>query len=196
MLIKDHFIDYRKQLNQALDSIDTENLSKVFSEILQSISRRDNIFVCGNGGSAAIAEHFVADNSKLVSQNTAFKPKMYSLVSNAALLTAYANDNGYEYCFSEQLKLFGHKTDLLIAISSSGKSPNIINAIRQANKMGMTTISITGFDGGEAKQISLYNIHVNSHHYGKVEDCHHIIMHNLASFISLSFPLDFNNVRL
>lgn len=196
MLIEDHFIDYRKQLNQALDSIDTKNLGKVFSEILKAISSRDKIFVCGNGGSAAIAEHFVADNSKLVSQNTLFKPKMYSLVSNAALLTAYANDNGYENCFSEQLKLLGHKTDMLIAISSSGKSPNIINAIRQANQMGMATISITGFDGGEAKQISLYNIHVDSHHYGKVEDCHHIIMHNLASFISLNFPLDLKNVRL
>jgi len=196
MQINEHLLQYRQELDRALDSIDGEALKKASAAIYNAIGRRNTIFVCGNGGSAAIAEHFVADNSKLVSQNTLFKPVIHSLTCNVPLLTAYANDNGYEFSFSKQLEVFGKKDDMLIAISSSGNSPNIINAIREANRQGMTTISLTGFSGGEAKKISLYNIHVDCNHYGKVEDCHHIIMHTIASHISHTFPVDFNNIRI
>lgn len=191
------FMQYRNSINRALDSIDFNILTDIGNIILEGIKNNKTILVCGNGGSAAIAEHFTCDHSKGVQSNTRFYPKYISLTSNVSLLTAYANDYGYDQVFSSQVKHHGSQGDILICISSSGSSPNIINAIEAGNDKGMHTISFTGFTGGKAKTLSKHNLHINSNNYGVVEDCHQIVMHNLAQFIRTNnSTVDLKDVRL
>lgn len=131
------------------------------------------LFFIGNGGSAAIASHMAADWTK------AAKRKAMSL-SDIPALTAWSNDNGYENVYSEQLKMFAQKGDFLFAISSSGRSANIINAAEQALDTGMTIVTLTGFDkDNPLSKMGDYNIHVPSHKYGLVEVAHHAILHHI-----------------
>jgi phosphoheptose isomerase len=99
------------------------------------------------------------------------------------MLTAIANDFGYEISFSRQLEMQGQPGDVLLTISSSGNSPNIITAMRQARQMRIKTIAFTGFTGGEAAKIADISIHVRANNYGVVEDCHQALMHNIAQYI-------------
>ena len=100
-------------------------------------------------------------------------------------MTAISNDIGYEEIFSFQLSGYGNEGDALISVSSSGNSPNIVSAIKKASSMGISTISFVGFDGGEAKNISDYCIHIPIHNYGVVEDAHHTLMHIISQFIRM-----------
>jgi len=190
-------MQYRNGVSTALDSVDMQVLTDAFNVIVECIKKNNTVFVCGNGGSAAIAEHFTCDHSKGVQSNTSLCPKFISLNSNVSLLTAYANDYGYEHVFSSQLKHLGKQGDCLICISSSGNSPNIINALDAGNALGLNTISFTGFYGGKARSISKLNVHVNSLNYGIVEDCHQILMHNLAQYIRTIYNImDLKDVKL
>ena len=139
--------------------------------------------VCGNGGSAALANHFACDHQKLLSGVGKLRPFIVSLSSNSALMTAISNDHDYEYLFSDQIKQIGEKSDILITISSSGNSKNIINAIKVAKKMSIFTISLTGFNGGMSKKLADINIHVDCINYGIVESLHHTIMNLISQFI-------------
>jgi len=191
------FMHYRNSVSAGLDSVDIQALTDTFNVIVECIKKGNTLLVCGNGGSAAIAEHFTCDHSKGVQSNTNLYPKFISLTSNVSLLTAYANDYGYEHVFSSQLKHLGKQGDCLICISSSGNSPNIINALEVANELGINTISFTGFTGGRAKDISKINLHINSNNYGVVEDCHQILMHNLAQYIRTIYTnTDLMDVKL
>jgi phosphoheptose isomerase len=105
-----------------------------------------------------------------------------SMTANTSMLTAIANDFGYEEIFSKQIEMYAQKGDLFIAISSSGNSPNIVNAIKTAKKMGLTTAAFTGFEGGKTRELADIKIHVDFKNYGVVEDCHHIIMQSVAQF--------------
>ena len=98
-------------------------------------------------------------------------------------MTAISNDNKYDCVFSDQIEQIGQKSDILITISSSGKSQNIINAIRVAKKKSITTISLTGFDGGISKKIADINLHINSYNYGIIESMHHTIMNLISQFL-------------
>jgi D-sedoheptulose 7-phosphate isomerase len=195
-LVHEHFVNYRYELQDALNTIDTKEIAKAINYLFDAYHFNRTVFVCGNGGSAAIADHFVCDNSKLVHYNTNIKIKIYSLNSNVPMLTAYANDEGYESVYSNQLEILGDSGDVLFVISSSGNSPNIISAIKKAQQKGMAVITLTGFDGGQAKQLGDVNIHVSHGHYGKVEDCHHIVMHTIASYISKREAVDLNKLRI
>jgi D-sedoheptulose 7-phosphate isomerase len=189
--------DYIDMLNSGLSSIDSFVLERVMHEIVNTTNNDKTIFVCGNGGSAAIAEHLSCDHSKGVASNTPLLPRVISLNSNMSLLTATANDYGYDKVFSTQLTLQGRRGDLLIVISSSGNSPNIIQVINAAHALGITTISLTGFDGGEARKNSNINIHVPINNYGVVEDIHQIIMHILAQYIrTIHTHVDIKTVKL
>jgi phosphoheptose isomerase len=139
--------------------------------------------VAGNGGSAAIADHLLCDWVK--GTYTPSQPAIYvhSLVSNAALLTAVANDFSYEESFARQLEMQGQPGDLLCTISSSGNSPNILAVMRRASALGIKTIAFTGFSGGEASRMADISIHVAANNYGVVEDCHQSLMHNIAQYV-------------
>jgi len=150
--------------------------------LLSTIDAGKRIYSCGNGGSAAIANHLVCDCLKGIRTNTAIKPKVYSLSTTVETITAIVNDIGSEEMFSFQLSSLGEGGDLLIAISSSGASPNIIKALQLARTMGMKTIAMTGFAGGEAVKIADVSLHVDCENYGIVEDLHQSLMHILAQY--------------
>lgn len=146
--------------------------------IIELIANADRILICGNGGSAATAMHMATDFEKNLNL------KAYSLVSNIALMTAYSNDFEYDDIFALQLYKFDlTNQDLVIAISGSGNSQNVINAINYANTLGAKTLSFTGYDGGMLRQISNYNINVPLDNMQMIEDIHsmlnHIIVYSL-----------------
>lgn len=150
-----------------------------------SSAMRDNrrIFTCGNGGSAAIANHLLCDWLKGVRTDTCLKPSVHTLSSNVELITAIANDIGVDEIFSYPLVSLARSDDILVAISSSGASPNIVRAVEQARSMGLQVIAFTGFDGGAASMLADVSLHVNSSNYGVVEDVHQSLMHVLAQFV-------------
>ncbi len=141
------------------------------------------MYSCGNGGSAAIANHLVCDHCKLVRTDTDLTPRIYSLSSTTEILTAVANDLSYDEVFAYQLAALAKPGDVLITISSSGDSENIVRAGRWAVDNGLPLISMTGFSGGRSAQIADVNLHVAAHNYGVIEDVHQALMHILAQYI-------------
>lgn len=176
--------DYYKFFKTAFNSIDIYNLKKII-RILEKVYKSPNskILICGNGGSAAIANHFACDHQKILFDTKKFKPFFVSLTCNSPLMTAISNDNDYGSIFSDQIKQIGKKNDILITISSSGNSKNVAKAIKVAKKMRLKTISFTGFTGGSTKRLADYNIHVQSFNYGIVESLHHTIMNIISQFL-------------
>jgi D-sedoheptulose 7-phosphate isomerase len=176
--------DYFKTLSDLSKSIDLNNFNKIVKIIEKNYkSNRNKTFVCGNGGSAALANHYACDHQKILFETKKIKPKIISLCSNTPLITAIANDNTYAKIFKDQLKYSSNKDDILIVISSSGNSANVVEAINFANKKDLITISFTGFDGGLCKKISKYNINISCYNYGIVEATHHSIMNIISQFI-------------
>ena len=138
----------------------------------------------GNGGSAAIADHLCCDLVKGTHVDGHPTIEVGSLTSNVALYSAIANDFGFENVFSTQIKFLGKEGDVLIAISSSGNSANIIQAVESAHALGMTSIGLSGFKGGPLKENAHIPLHVDAQNYGIVEDAHQSMMHILAQFIA------------
>jgi D-sedoheptulose 7-phosphate isomerase/D-glycero-D-manno-heptose 1,7-bisphosphate phosphatase len=144
------------------------------------------MFACGNGGSASIANHLQCDHVKGIRTATDLAPRVMSLSTNVELLSAIANDMGYENVFVYQLQSHARPGDALIAVSSSGRSPNIVHALTWARDHGLRTVALTGFDGGAARTVAEVAIHVDCANYGIVEDLHQGIMHALAQYIRQS----------
>lgn len=141
------------------------------------------ILTCGNGGSASISNHFVCDHTKGIRADTQILPRVHSLVANIEISTAIANDLAFDKIFSFQLQSYASAGDVLVAISSSGNSPNILNALEWARSNGVKSIAMTGFSGGKAREIADISLHVAAHNYGVVEDVHQSLMHALAQFL-------------
>ena len=181
--IEAHVRDYANALSKALLSIDWQQLYSAISVIETVRVRGARLWVAGNGGSAAISDHLLCDWVKSTFTSSQPPIRVHSLVSDTALLTACANDFGYEAAFSRQLEMQAEPGDVLICISSSGNSANILAALRQASAMGLKTIALTGFGGGAAAQLADISLHVPADNYGLVEDCHQILMHNIAQYI-------------
>ena len=161
-----------------------ENIQNFINLINVSFKSKKNIFVCGNGGSAYNASHFITDWNKMVYLRTGKRFKGISLCDNIGLITAYSNDVSYEQIFEGQLNSFFNKGDLVIGISVSGNSKNVIKALNFCNKNGGISASITGYDGGKIKRISKYNVNVPSYDMQICEDIHlmigHMVMKNLC----------------
>ncbi len=174
---------YLEQVVAAWGSIDPDRISAAGMMLSCALSEGRRVFTCGNGGSAAIANHLLCDWLKGVRTGTHLKPKVHTLSSNVELITAIANDIGVEEVFSYPLQSLAQRGDLLIAISSSGASPNIVRAVEQARAMGLQIIVLTGFDGGLVSDMSDVALHVRSSNYGVVEDVHQSLMHVLAQFV-------------
>ena len=180
------FLDsYASEIQKGFKSIDHEELGKIAGVLDECIKGKHTIYTCGNGGSSAISEHFVCDFLKMTSTYTDIQPIIHSLTSNTPTITAIANDISYDETFSFQLKKYANEKDILLCISSSGNSPNIIRSIEASKEIGMKSIGFVGFDGGAAKKISDYCIHIDNRNYGIVEDVHHSLMHILAQYIRL-----------
>lgn len=174
------FKDYADSVWEAMETVDKDVLRSIVDALKTTRFHERSVYVCGNGGSAAIANHLVCDCMKGVGEDALKQMKVVSLSSNMPLVTAIANDIGYDDVFSKQLEYQGELYDMLIAISSSGNSPNIIKAINKANEMGMITVAIAGFDGGAASVLAKYSVHIKSNNYGVIEDVSQSVMHFIA----------------
>ena len=181
-----YFDAYAEETARAASSIERAALDKAAAILLEAYSRGAAVYACGNGGSAAIANHLQCDHLKAIRTTTDLAPRVVSLSCNIELLTAIANDMAYEDVFTYQLQSQAGPGDVLIVISSSGRSPNIVRVLRWARDHGLHTIALTGFDGGDARAVAEVSIHVDAANYGIVEDLHQAIMHALAQYIRQS----------
>ena len=182
-----YFPAYADELAAAARTVDGSALDRAAEMLLAAYIGDQTVFSCGNGGSAAIANHTQCDHVKGVRAKTGLAPRVVSLSNNVELMTAIANDLAFEDVFAYQLEAHARPGDVLIAISSSGRSPNIIHALEYARDSGLRTIALTGFDGGEARRIAHVSIHLDCRNYGVIEDVHQSVMHALAQFVQQSF---------
>ena len=181
-----YFGAYAEETARAASSVDPAALDRAAGILLQAYTSGARVFSCGNGGSAAIANHLQCDHVKGVRTATDLTPHVVSLSHSVELITAIANDMAYEDVFVYQLQSQSGPGDVLIAISSSGRSPNIVRALTWAREHDLRTIALTGFGGGEARAVAEVTIHVDGTNYGVVEDLHQAIMHALAQYIRQS----------
>ncbi|MDP6109881.1 MAG: SIS domain-containing protein [Rhodospirillales bacterium] len=176
---------YFDQIARAAASVDRAALIRA-ADILENTYRRsDTLYVCGNGGSAAISGTFVCDHSKLVQTDTDLTARVVSLADNMSMVTAIANDLSYDDIFSYQLQTLANSGDTLLTISASGDSENVVRAAKWAKDHEMKVIAFTGFDGGRMANLASVHLHVDADNYGVVEDVHQSLMHLLAQFIRL-----------
>ncbi len=181
-----YFDSYAEEMSRAAKTIDPATLDRAAGILLEAYLSGARMFSCGNGGSASIANHMQCDHAKGVRTDTDLSPQVQSLSTNIELLTAVANDIGYENVFAYQLQSQSARGDVLVAVSSSGRSANIVRALTWARDSGLRTVAITGFDGGVARAVAEVSIHVDCTNYGIVEDLHQAIMHALAQYIRQS----------
>ena len=168
-----NFTIYQTVLAETLKKIEPKDTNLLLSLLKKSSHKKKKIFICGNGGSAANANHIEIDllNNKKLPINIS------SLNSNSSVITCLANDYGYENIFSKQIENKGKKGDLLILLSGSGNSKNIINAVKVANKLNINTFGIFGYDGGKAIKLVQNQIHINSFDMQICEDIQMILFH-------------------
>ena len=176
---------YFDQGKAATASVDPEKLEAALACLDAAYERGGTVYVCGNGGSASISNHLVCDHSKGGQTDTDLKPKVVSLSTNMEMITAIANDISFDDIFIYQLRTLAEDGDVLLTISSSGDSENIVRAARWAKEKGLDVIAFTGFDGGRSAKLATVNLHVEGDNYGVVEDTHQSLMHILAQYIRL-----------
>lgn len=177
------YSDYTSELTRQLKNLNKKKLSYAAKLVFETIKRNKKIFVCGNGGSASLANHMLCDYSKTLRQNTNLKPKIISLVSNLELITAISNDLNYDDIFSFQLENLCENGDLIVVFSSSGNSKNLVKLEKLAKKNKLKILSFLGFTGGYIKNKSNICIHFPINNYGISEDCNHIVMHAILQFL-------------
>jgi len=175
--------DYKHKLSQIIEKTSTEDLTRMILLIHEAFKSNKTLFICGNGGAAASSLHMQADLAFYIRHVTTFRPKIVNLVSNTSLITAISNDISYEEVFVEQLKGVSNEGDILLSMSASGESENLIRATNYANSHGMKSISIVGFSGGRLKTISDTVVHTECKQgdYGFAEDMHLIVSHILVN---------------
>jgi len=176
--------DYFALLGGAAASVDRGAL-RAAAALLSAVHGDDRamIYSCGNGGSAAIANHLVCDHCKAVQSDTGLRPRVYSLSAHIEIMTAVSNDLSYDDVFVYQLRSLARPGDALVSVSSGGDSENIVRAVTWAKENGIPVIAMTGFTGGRSAALADINLHVDAHNYGVVEDVHQSLMHILAQYI-------------
>lgn len=176
---------YSEYLGKLTSELDFDAISHFVDVLLHARQNRKTIYFVGNGGSAATASHF-ANDLAIGTRCPELPFKVVSLTDNVPVLTAIGNDFGYDQLFVKQLEVHMERGDVLVAISASGNSPNIIKAVEFANAMGNTTVGLSGFDGGQLKKLCKHVIHVqtNKGEYGPVEDVHMFLDHLIMTYLS------------
>jgi D-sedoheptulose 7-phosphate isomerase len=176
----DSISKYKQDLSEVINNLDTDGVRKVVDLFSEAREAGRTIFVCGNGGSASSASHFVCDVLKGASFGRDKKFRILSLNDNLPTLTAYSNDVGYDVVFAEQLKNFAQPGDVFLAISGSGNSPNVVKGMATATELGCKTVAMTGRDGGKLGPMAQLHIHVANPHMGRIEDAHMVMCHMIA----------------
>jgi D-sedoheptulose 7-phosphate isomerase len=186
---------FLERVGQELSRIDPAEVKALADAIFVCYQERRMVFVCGNGGSGSNASHFCEDMGKCTLRREDYdndkkkRLRILSLTDNTPYILAWANDEGFERVFAEQLKNLASPGDLLIAISGSGNSPNILRAVDWANRNGLKTFGCTGFDGGKLRKLAHQGLHVSLDDMGIVESIHltafHWVVDHLHARISL-----------
>lgn len=174
---------YFDQVARAAASVDRDRLAAAVSILDKAYSRKATLFVCGNGGSASISNHLACDHGKLLSTDTDLLPRVQSLAANIEVITAIANDISYADVFAHQLRLNGSPGDVVMTISSSGDSENVVRALQWAKDNSCESIALTGFSGGRTAMLATVNLHVAADNYGVIEDVHQSLMHLMGQFM-------------
>jgi D-sedoheptulose 7-phosphate isomerase len=178
--MQDWIAHYISKQKAALDSIPAEAVVLLVERLRKAWNEDRQIFVFGNGGSAANASHFVTDLGKGASDKLSRRFRCMSLNDNSSWMTALGNDYAYDQVFAKQLMNFGRPGDVVLAMSVSGNSPNLVKAFEWANAHGLDTFAMVGAKRGKLAEIASHSIVINSEHYGRVEDAHMTICHLLA----------------
>jgi D-sedoheptulose 7-phosphate isomerase len=172
--------NYLSDLASLLPKLDANRIAQAIHVMRKTRDDGKTIFICGNGGSASISSQMVVDMVKGASFKKKARFKMIGLTDSLPTITAYANDESYEVVFVEPLKNFATMGDLLIAISGSGNSPNVLRAVEYANSIGCHTIGLTTGEGGKLRELAKLPLLVPSRHMGRLEDCFFIMTHVLC----------------
>ncbi|MFH1753638.1 MAG: SIS domain-containing protein [Candidatus Omnitrophota bacterium] len=180
----DFIKEYTERLKEAISALELEEIKRIAKLLISEKDKDRTIFFCGNGGSAACASHTTNDIAKLTIVPGQKRFRAICLSDNIPLLTAWANDNGYEHCFVEPLKNLYQNGDVLIAISGSGNSKNVLNAVEYVNANGGVTIGLTGLTGGRLATLTQNTIQVKSDSMQIIEDVHVFIGHIICSYIA------------
>ena len=180
--------DYKKALIESIENLEHNNISRLVDRITETSAAGGTVFVAGNGGSAATSSHFVCDLQKTVLgkdpfRNTQGRIRIMSLTDNIPSITAWSNDQHFKHIFSEPLRSYARSGDMLLVITGSGNSENIIEVLKAAKELEIASFGLLGFSGGAAKDILDDFIIVESNHYGVVEDAHSIIMHMVTELL-------------
>jgi D-sedoheptulose 7-phosphate isomerase len=183
--------EYFAALKTVMDRVDIGQVAAFIAELERAYQEDRQVFIIGNGGSAGTASHMACDLAKTVlgkkPDRTKRRFRVMSLTDNIPLMTAIANDLGYEHVFTEQLVVFARAGDLLVVITGSGNSPNVVNAVRLAREMGLRTTGLLGFDGGEVVRLLDTPLLVPDFSYGFVEDLHMVLDHLVTAYFTRQF---------
>ncbi len=180
----EQIIKYIQMEKEVLDSLNCEEINEVMNVLENARLKGKRIFICGNGGSASTASHLECDFNKGISYDQPIKYDIECLSDNVPMMMAIANDIGYDDIFVVPLKNKLKIGDIVIGISGSGNSANVVNAFEYANSLGADTIALTGYSGGKLKEIAKYNIHVNVDNMQIVEDVHLVLNHMMMFILS------------
>jgi D-sedoheptulose 7-phosphate isomerase len=173
---------YKADVLKAIDTIELDKVGQAIEILKRARDEDRRIFVCGNGGSASTASHFVCDMVKGASFHRDKRFRIMALTDSLPTITAYANDVTYDCVFVEQLKNFAEPGDVVMAISGSGNSPNVLQAVEYANSIGCRTIALSGRNGGKLGPMAQLNLQASNPHMGRIEDVHMIVMHMICYY--------------
>ncbi len=177
--------DYVLSQLQVLAHTPLDKIPDILALLEEARKERRQIYVMGNGGSASTASHFACDLGKGTAHANQPRFRVTSLSDNFPMFSAYANDLGYDQVFVEPLITLADPGDVAIAFSGSGNSPNVLRAIEEANRMGLYTIGLTGFDGGALKDLAKYSIVVPCNQMDQIEDVHLLLAHAICRSFKL-----------
>jgi len=180
------FDDYSAELRNTMDQISREEIEKLYALLNEARENGKHVFVLGNGGSAAAASHWVCDFGKGINTENSKRLKIFSPVDNSAVFSAYGNDCAYDQTFVEQLKNLLEVGDLVVSLSVSGNSGNLLEGHRYAKKAGAKTVCIVGDKNGKLIDMSDLSIVIKSMNYGIVEDIHLILAHTMSQYMRAS----------
>lgn len=187
-----HISSYLHRLNSCFTEEVSDNITKLASALLDAWVNKRNVYVCGNGGSAANAIHIANDFHYGIGACGAPPEipglRIEALPANAGVITCLANDTGYENIFSHQLQVKARSDDILLVLSGSGNSTNVVRALEVANKIGMQTFAIVAFDGGYCKQIAKTPIHFNIIDMQIAEDTQLVVAHMCMQWLNQNKP--------
>ena len=181
---------YRSRLIETLGTIDVSKVERAIEWLREARDNGRTIFTCGNGGSGSTASHFVCDVLKGASYGRGKRFKIVALTDSLPTITAYSNDVSYDRIFVEQLKNFAQPGDVVLALSGSGNSANVLHAIEYGNSVGCRTIAMSGRDGGKLGPMAQLNVHVPEAHMGRIEDAHLAICHMICYYFMDAEPRD------